>query len=92
MSTQSWNDAASTTSGPKRSHAHAIADVAGAVSSRVDCSASSPRSGTACAGAPNRSVVGNWLGGLEGRFQGAHVAHSLSPVSATYGPVSSKSM
>src|SRR6478609_5488726 len=46
MSTQSWNDAASTTSGPKRSHAHSMADVAGFVSSSRDTAASSARSGT----------------------------------------------
>src|SRR5580765_3180882 len=46
MSTQSWNDAASTTSGPYRSHAHSIADVAGFDSRSRDTAASSARSGT----------------------------------------------
>src|SRR5436190_21324269 len=46
MRTQSWNDAASTTSGPKRSHAHSIADVAGFDSSSRETTASSARSGT----------------------------------------------
>src|SRR3954452_277261 len=46
MRTQSWNDAASTTSGPKRSHAHSIADVAGFDSSSRETAASSARAGT----------------------------------------------
>src|SRR3954471_14356330 len=42
--TQSWNEAASTMSVPKRSHAHLIAPDAGFRSSSADTAASSPRS------------------------------------------------
>src|SRR5437773_1467790 len=42
--TQSWNDAASTTSVPKRSHAHLMALDAGLCSSSADTAASSARS------------------------------------------------
>ena len=44
MSTQSWNDAASTTPVPKRSHAHFTAADAGLCSSSAETAASSPRS------------------------------------------------
>ena len=78
MSTQSWNDAASTTSVPKRSHAHLIAADAGLCSSSAETAASSARS-TSTSG---RSTVDG--------IEQAHVAaHSPSPTSATYGPVSS---
>jgi hypothetical protein len=45
MSTVSWNDDASATSGPNRSHAHSITAVAGAVSNRRETALSSCRSG-----------------------------------------------
>ena len=73
MSTQSWNDAASTAPLPKVSHAHLMADDAGSCSSSAETRARSARSGASVSA-------------------GGHVAHSESPTSATYGPVSSKSM
>src|SRR4051795_11466362 len=59
MSTQSWNDAASTAVSPKRSHAQRTASLAGSVSSFSATTASSPRSGTGeTCGSSASSVIG----------------------------------
>ena len=52
MSTQSWNDAASTAPVPNSSQAHLIADDAGSDSSSAEIRASSSKSGSDAAPEP----------------------------------------
>ena len=75
--TQSWNDAASTTSVPKRSHAHLIALDAGLRSSSADTAASSRQVDV------DRRPIGRSLQDTRLPTLTHVAAHSPSPTSAT---------